>query len=714
MKKEKPVYVLGTGLSHDGSACLLKDGKIVVAIEKERITRVKHDGMNDSIAIKYCLDAEGITLNDIDLVVQNANFGSFEFGNDFFSGKRFFGDTDIPIVTISHHLAHAYNAIGTSPFKDTAVLVIDGCGSLADDCMDIGNSTVPQKMEESIKHLYAEKDSFYNYTDGKCVPLFKDFSPLGMIWKNYPMHPPTTQHSIGGMYYAASGYCFGNLNDAGKLMGLAPYGRPGIFKEEIFEMTNGRLFVKYDWMKTFKKPARNYEEFKNDFQYYADVAFWVQKEVEKAVMYVISQRSELTDSQNLSYTGGVALNAVANQFITKNSKFKNVYITPAAGDNGLAIGCAFYGWLEVLKKERVFHNGNSCFGRLYSDNEMGKAIRDFSENLNMNVSGIVKSFFEIMPKCVVADNIKVVKSKLQFTITDCGIFSLYFKDGKCEMKAEPCLKPEVAFTMQGKTFIDWMLTPPLIGDLIKNNVLKVEGNPAFLQSWFNFEMIKNKMKSVIADSGSAEEKISFKKEDDIVSAAAKLLADGKVIGWFQEGSEFGPRALGHRSILADPRRKDIQGFINAKIKFREDFRPFAPSVIREDVSKYFQYDGDSPYMIMVAQVQPEWKEKIPGVVHKNGSCRIQTVTADWNARYYDLLKKFEQQTGVGVLLNTSFNKRGMPIVETPEQALSLFHECAIDYLVIGDYLIAKDSEISSGKVTADHMIEKNSGVVSGR
>lgn len=689
MKKEKPIYVLGTGLSHDGSACLLKDGRIQFAIEKERITRIKHDGHNDTEAINYCLQAEGITLKDIDLVVQNANFGAFEFGNDYFSGQRLFtNDLNIPVVTISHHLAHAFNAIGTSPFKETAVLVLDGCGSFLDDCMDLQNFVEPEGVPDSLKHLYGEKDSFYSYT-GKLTTLYKDFSPYGMNAKRYPMHPPTTQHSIGGIYHAASGYCFGNFEDVGKLMGLAPYGVNGRFSGDIFEMRNGRVFVKYDWMKSFRKPARNYMDFWNNFQYYADIAFWVQKEVEKAILYIINSRSELTKIENLSYSGGVALNAVANALISNKTNFKNIYITPAAGDNGLAIGCAYYGWLEVLKRERVIHDGNSCFGKVYSGNQILNAIEDFSHATNRNTSKIVSDFFQALSSDVLMAHSHFTPFKIQFVIIDCAIYYLEIDKQNIKIALSSDSLSDAKCIIDGPSFIEWMLNPTITDDLLREGKLRIHDEKNYIRTSVNLEKISSQMHNTLKRASNTVRKISFSREKDISAKTAELLNEGKVIGWFQEGSEFGPRALGHRSIIADPRRADIQKFINAKIKFREDFRPFAPSVLREDVSKFFKFEGDSPYMLMVAQIQPEWREKIPGVVHKDGSCRIQTVTPEWNKAYFKLLNDFKDLTGVSVLLNTSFNKRGMPIVETPQQALSFFFQCALDCLVMGDYIIYK-------------------------
>jgi carbamoyltransferase len=172
-----------------------------------------------------------------------------------------------------------------------------------------------------------------------------------------------------------------------------------------------------------------------------------------------------------------------------------------------------------------------------------------------------------------------------------------------------------------------------------------------------------------------------------IEEAARLIASGKIIGWFQDESEFGPRALGRRSILADPRKKGVKNFINAEIKFREDFRPFAPSVLQEDASLYFDVEGEAPYMLTVCQVKDEWRERLEDIVHVDGSCRVQTVTPDWNPKYYQLLKEFKRLTGLSVLLNTSFNGRAMPIVETPDDALGFFYKGKLDYLVIQDLIV---------------------------
>jgi carbamoyltransferase len=562
MKRRKPMYVLGTGLSHDGSACLLRDGAICVAIEKERITRRKHDGGNDKQAIQYCLEAAGIRPKDLSLIVQNANFGMFEWGYSWYEGPREL-DPSVPVVTISHHLAHAYSAIGTSPFEETAILVIDGCGNSYDECLDLDSGVIRGTPPRGLSHLSFEKDSYHLFTKGRLRTVFKDFSPWGFHQKQYPMHPNTTLHSIGGLYLAASVYVFNGFEDPGKLMGLAPYGRPGIFDFKIFRCTGGRVFVEYDWMKKFLEPCRNTDQFERHFQHYADIAYWVQREVERAILYIVNDRYKRAPNANLCYAGGVALNAVANGRIRAETKFENVYIQPAAGDNGLAVGCAYYGWLKTLGGPRILHDQSVYLGAAYDETRMERVLRRH------------------------------------------------------------------------------------------------------------------------------ENQLSWKKPSDLMERTAELLAEGNVIAWFQDRAEFGPRALGNRSILADPRRSELRNYINRDIKLREDFRPFAPSVIAEETSRYFDCDFPSPHMLFVAPVRHNWARKIAAVVHHDGSARFHSVTKSSNERFYRLLAAFKNVTGLGILLNTSFNRRRMPIVETPEEAIDLFLDSGLHALVLGPYLVTK-------------------------
>lgn len=565
----KPVYILGTGLSHNGASCLLKDGKIMVAIEKERLSRIKHDGGNDSLTIQYCLDYAGIMLNDLSLVVQCANFEKEEIQPTRYRGARLFPDNyQVPVVTISHHLAHAYSAAGTCPFNTCDVFILDGAGSPYTHCDDLEGAIIPEDVN-SLPGLYCEKDSYYHFDGQQLHPIYKDFSLLQLFGHAWPVHLPTNRHSIGGLYSMVSDYCFGNLDDAGKLMGLAPYGREGQFRDALFRLEEGRLWVNEDAFAQFNQPMHPLNRTLNEhFQYYADIAKWTQLELERAVLYIIQSRQGLRRSNNLVYAGGVALNAVANARIKRELRPEGLYMEPAAGDNGLAPGCAYYGWLALMKKERVLHNGNAFFGRPYVSTEVEEAIAGYR-----------------------------------------------------------AMHPE--------------------------------------------------------------QEISATYPDDIAEAVAELLAAGKTIGWFQGGSEYGPRALGHRSILADPRIKGVKERINRDIKFREDFRPFAPSVLAEDAGEYFEEGWDSPYMILVDRIRPEWKDELEDIVHRDGTCRVQTVAAGWNPGYHQLLKAFKARTGISVLLNTSFNRKGMPIVETPAEAIRFFYECALDVLVMNDCLILK-------------------------
>jgi carbamoyltransferase len=569
IKGEKPIYILGTGLSHNGSSCLLKDGKIVVAIEKERLSRVKHDGGNDFLSVQYCLNHAGISVNDLSLVVQVANFEKENIQKHKFIGKRFFTENcTVPFITISHHLAHAYSAIGTCPYKECNVLVIDGCGSPYHHCEDLQGAVIPTDTN-STPGLYAEKDSYYHFNGSHLQALYKDFSVIELFNRKYPVHLPTSSHSIGGFYSMVSNYCFGNLDDAGKLMGLAPYGRAGVYTTPIFALENGRVHLIEAVLALFDKPMQVEERpLKTHFQYYADIAKWVQTETEKAIQYIFNARLAFNKHENICYAGGVALNAVANTRILRQTGIKNLYIEPAAGDNGLALGCAFYGWIEILKQPKIPHTGSTLLGAGYANNTIEEAITQYRIN---NPDIIVK-------------------------------YTFY---------------------------------------------------------------------------------------DDVINPTATLLAEGKIIGWFQQGAEFGPRALGCRSILADPRKKNVQQLINSNIKFREDFRPFAPSVLAKEVKNYFEYGHESPYMILIDRIKPEWKEALAGIVHVDGTCRVQTVTADWNKPFYDLLEAFKAKTGIAVLLNTSFNKKGMPIVETPYEAIDFFYQCRLDVLVLNNYIIKK-------------------------
>jgi predicted NodU family carbamoyl transferase len=688
----KDIYVLGTGLSHDGSACLLKNGRICVAIEKERITRVKHDGGNDSAAINYCLRAEGISIGDVDLIVQNANFGAFKAGSEFYKGYRPFHEgMGIPTVTISHHLAHAYSAIGTCPFDEFNVLVMDGCGNSFDDAIDDEGAVIPDRERIALApHLFHEKDSFYLFSDMGCRALVKDYSEWGYGFKNYPLHPHTTMHSIGGLYMAVSIYCFGNIDDPGKLMGLGPYGRPGVLKERVFELRDGRVFVNYDWMRNYSQPARSFDDFKRNFQYYSDIAYGIQEQVEEAILYLVGARMETGSTGRLCYSGGTALNAVANAKLLALPQVDELYIEPAAGDNGLAIGCAFYGWLEVLKKERVKHNGSTCFGITYPDDLIKEEIGSYVNGTDpVVVKRTMDLFFSHLNRAESAA--PGVKANIQFNIENYGVFQILY-NGSVRSSNQIVGKPTCIVNVAGDDFYKALVRPKAAEEIFRSGKIRVS-NGADLELFVrttDFEGFSRIIKEQLKDDPFGDTRaVNYRRSEDPARDGAELLAAGKVIGWFQEGSEFGPRALGRRSILADPRLAGVRDHINRNIKFREDFRPFAPSVLREDVSTYFEHDRESPYMILVDNIRPAYREMLKSVVHENNTSRTQTVTAGWAGRYHQLLTEFKRLTGVAVLLNTSFNRRGMPIVETPRDAIDFFFSCALDSLVIGNFIIEK-------------------------
>lgn len=557
------IYVLGTGLSHNGSAVLLKDGAICVAIEKERITRYKHDGGNDSQAVQYCLDAAGITLDEVALVVQCANFETPAL--ERYQGKRLFSDPS-KLFTISHHLAHAYSAIGTCPFHQCVVMVIDGAGSPYEQCKDIQQGELyPIGLAELSKQkFWCEKDSFYFFDGRQLKPVFKDFSEFDTPGKSFFDHQ-TTKHSIGGFYSSISRYVFRDMDDVGKLMGLAPYGRTGRWPVNAFEFRAGCIFVGANWQHLLDRPCKDDDDFKANFQYYADVARWAQENVELAVSYCFEDRLSRFPHENVCFSGGVALNAVANARLLDTKKIKNLYLEPAAGDNGIALGCAYYGWMELLKKPKVPHNGNTCFGKHYSASEILKA----AEN-----SGLPSQTYAV--------------------------------------------------------------------------------------------------------------------ETELLKEVAQLLANSKTVAWFQDGAEFGPRALGHRSILAHPSTPGLKDHINKNIKFREDFRPFAPAILSEYAREYFENGRESPYMILVDRTKKQYSNQLLNVTHVDGTARVQTVNRDWNPRFSNLLEEFRLCSGLPVLLNTSLNKKGMPIVETPQEAIALFVETALDALVIGNVIFKKD------------------------
>ncbi len=568
-------YILGiNAYDHDVSACLLRDGEIACAIEKERITREKHAGGFFQEPVDYCLGAEGITLDDVDLVVRNCYVLPVEelelrllYQGDMPDHEREQADKSplyLPrsnkVMTVSHHLAHAYSAFAVCPFEEGVVMVVDGVGNYASDVKE------PGQLTEGVDPLARESESYYRFRGTTLETLKKVWlAPRrGLLSDEF-----YNMDGIGALYSRVSSYIFADWNKCGEVMGLAPYGRPDAFRR-LMDLKNGELEVAA-WDESFNKPwtpdgAKKWESSPH-MKHWEDLAWRVQHDSEEVLLTRARWLRELTGARNLCLAGGVALNCVANGRLVREAGFENVWIQPAAGDNGIALGCAYYGHLAVQKKPRAFVMTRATLGREYSDEETRRV-----------------------------------------------------------------------------------------------------GNPLLVtRKTFN------------------------ESEPGICRESARLLAQGHVFGWFQGRSEFGPRALGNRSILGDPRRPDMKDTLNRRVKFRQAFRPFAPIVLYERARDIFVGDDESPFMLRAKQVRPEWKDRIPAVVHVDGTARVQTVRREQNERIYDLLCEFEKLTGVPVLVNTSFNIKGEPIVETPQHAMNCFIYTGIDYLVLHDTLVSKNA-----------------------
>lgn len=573
----KHTYILGiNAYDHDVSACLLRDGEIVCAIEKERITREKHDTGFYQEVVDYCLEAEGISLGDVAQVVRNSYIlpvGDMEARlmhqyvphyldaaeREAAARSPLFLSKADNVVTISHHHAHAYSAFAACPFDEGAVMIVDGVGSYRSDVM-------PQDLPaaDNAHPLAREAESYYTFSGAELTPVKK-------VWleptRGFLSDEFYSMAGLGAVYSRASMYIFGDWNKCGEVMGLAPYGRPDRIKPLVW-MENGELVVP-DWGADLDKPWVDEDEASWDdsphMQHWRDMAWQIQHDTEEVLLERARWLRETTGAKNLCIAGGVALNCVANGRLIREAGFENVWIQPAAGDNGIAIGCAYYGHLAIERQSRGFVMKDACLGRKYDASAMETA----------------------------------------------------------------------------------------------------------------------------AGSGFARVETARRKSADICKETAELLSQGKIFGWYQGRSEFGPRALGNRSILADPRTAEMKDILNARVKFRQPFRPFAPIVLEERADEIFMGKGESPFMLVAKDVHPDWRRRIPAITHVDGSARVQTVSKEVNPRLHALLSEFEKLTGVPVLLNTSFNIRGEPIVETPDDAVRCFLSTGMDYLSLGDLLISK-------------------------
>jgi carbamoyltransferase len=437
-------------------------------------------------------------------------------------------------------------------------MVVDGVGSYSADV------TEPYPENDRASALARESESYYRFSGTKLETLKKVFMEPARGFFSQEFY---NMAGLGALYSRASSYVFGDWNKCGELMGLAPYGRPDQVKP-LMEMKDGELVIP-EWTDEFKEPffidtGKNWEK-SPSMRHWQDVAWRTQDDTEKVLLARARWLRETTGAKNLCIAGGVALNCVANGRIVREAGFENVWIQPAAGDDGIAIGCALYGHLALQKKPRKYVLGSAFFGRDYTEDEVNKTTG--------------RRLVRMVTKCT--------------------------------------------------------------------------------------------------------------HSEDVCRDTAKILSEGNVIGWFQGRSEFGPRALGNRSIIADVRKAEMKDILNKRVKHRQAFRPFAPIILAERVNDVFEASGESPFMLVAMQVRPEWRDKVPAIVHVDGTARVQTVRREENERLYQLLKEFEALTGVPVLLNTSFNVKGEPIVETPDDAMECFLTTGIDVLVMHDLLVEK-------------------------
>jgi carbamoyltransferase len=557
------MIVLGISVGHDRGAVIIKDGKVLIGITQERISRVKNDGAygNGKIpleSILYCMSEHNLTMSDIDLIV----YSTTEILDTTYDQlNKLFHIPEKKLQFIPHHLAHAYSSFFSSGLDDAAVIVADASGSILNN-MNKLSEWYPDKTTEGLNEGqdWTEGISIYYLDKQGWKEVYKK-------WVKYPVPINTDEcTSVGTMYSEGSVQLVYEPSKgtwpAGKLMGLASYADQSIVNE-------APLFAHYtDETKTDICIPNNtiYPKVKwsSDFFSKACVAGIYQREQERISLMLAEMAYKFTESKSVCTAGGSFLNCNSNEVIIKSGLFENCFFVPPADDSGIPLGCAWYAYQQVSDIEKTLPI-SPYFGRTYWDEEVETSIKNFPH-------------------------------------------------------------------------------------------LRIE---------------------------------KFDNFDELLLIITDRLVNNRVIGWFQGGSEIGPRALGNRSIVASPIPLWMKDHINHDIKAREWYRPFAPAVLYEHQSEVFDLDYYSPYMLVTSSVKEEWKNKIPAVVHVDGSSRFQSVTLNSNERFYKLIESFYKSTGVPVLLNTSFNGPHEPMVETPLDAISCMNQRNIDHLVIGNYIISR-------------------------
>src|SRR5215471_18796490 len=591
------MYILGISCYyHDADAVLLKDGELIAAAEEERFSRIKHDYRFPRRAIRFCLEQEGIQGADLEYAVFfEKPFRKFDrilistletypqswklFRESMITWmvdklwiattlQAELGISKDKILFSEHHLSHAASAFLCSSFDEAAILTIDGVGEWVTTTWGVGRGneihlTKQMEFPHSLGLLYSAFTAFLGFEINEGEYKVMGMAPYGepryvdQVWK--VVH----QNQDGSFALDMDYFSFHRSTEhtySRKFVDL--FGQPRSPRSLFFTEASG--FPKY-----FGTPPGNYKELARQNQHYADIAASIQRVTEELLLNMVNHLQRETGLTRLCIAGGVGLNSVANTRILKESPFEQIFVQPAAGDGGGALGAALWAYNTLLDQPRRFCLEHAYWGRSSSESE----IAEF---------------------------------------------------------------------------------------LAKSNIPHRR----------------------------------FEDEDHLLDEVTNHLLEGKVVGWSQGRFEWGPRALGSRSILADPRNSEMKDIVNAKIKFREPYRPFAPSALAECAEKYFELRNvaqHSParYMLYVVPVREAHRSQLPAITHVDGTGRLQTVFREHSPRYYKLIERFGQATGVPVLLNTSFNLKGEPIVNTPGEAFSTFSRSEMDVLVMGNFLIQK-------------------------